>query len=613
MGHRFAMALLRAAAVFAAALACALLLPTPYETTALVHSDRDLPWTPDRLLELGVDAAVLQRIALERANDITPEAVSEAAGELISSLRIERVDARSVSISLSDAEPARAQRHCNEIARGLVERSAAWSESMDPDGRTGQREVAAVELVGFVARHSELWKEPEPIVSDAARARIRDLTAERALIQRRLTEVPETPSDNPYGSVGGMTLAMRDRFVRRTAEIDAVIANERKAQVQPVRTSADQALALRLGGLIDRVQPAPEPKAGPLLSMAREAPLPSWPIHSTRAFIILFGGLLAIGVFLFPELHHETRLRRSRRQRSERVASERPGALKKDVSTHPESARVLSAATATPLAPVSRSPASRPSGPSFSGAAESTTSSSERPASAASSRPPRPAHSEPFRQMPESAQSTDDGSLVMAYPLERWEGPAITERCRNICRDLQDLAGDASLVVTVSGASALVELRSRVALEIALLLTETPETRVLLVDADFGRAPGHPLLNVSPLVAKPFSEQLEARTAGASERRWFVTACTPTLHALLDGTNGSPKLITSAAFRACLSELQDYYDFIVLAGPPLERPNECRAADAASDTVVVVHGENEPLNPRSWPFSKRLLLLSLRT
>lgn len=630
MGHRFAMAMLRACAVLAAAIACALLLPTRYETTALVHSDQNLPWSASELPEIGIDGQVLQRLALERARDITPEAIAEAAGALLSATRLEKIGPRSVAISLRDVEPTRAQRHCNALAEGLIERSVSWARAEQTDKARAERERAALELANFAAKHSQLWEaqKPEPLAAEAVRARIRALTAERAAIQRRLAEGPPEPTDNPYGAPTGLTPAARNQFIRRSAEIDVLLANERRSPVLAEPSAEDRESSVRLGQLLDRVRTSPfeAPEDAPQLSIARAAPLPSWSLLSTRSFTILAGGLLAIGVFLFPELHFQARLRRAReegrRGQARRTTSQRPSASGAPASKRASASRQLSARTAP--AP-KEDPASKREAASAShrappqASAEEVPAASQGAAAAAATPLPLPYEAEVARpaapgpdEAPVASPPVDDLSLVMAYPVQRWSPPEKTERCRNICREFLMLAQEASLIVTVSGTSTLAESRARVAVEIALILAETPDARVLLVDADFERSPDRSLVNASPLVAKPLSEQIRSRLAGGTERQWFVTACTPTFHALLDGTAAEAHLIASTPFRNCILELQEYYDFVVVVGPSLENPSLCRSADAVSDAIVVVHGEHQSLDPRSWPFSKRLWLLSVR-
>lgn len=607
LGARFALALLRAAVVFATAIACALLLPTPYEAAALIRSDRDLPGEARDLLELGLDRALLERLSRERSGDALaqPKALAEAASGLISSVRIERLDARVLRITVEDTDAERAQRHCNEIARNVVARaSRAPLADKSAHGRTD----AAAELLRFVSGHPPLWTEPASKTSGSkeGQARVPSLLAERALIQKTLSEVvpeknSEGDSDNPYAGHGSTRQTNPAQLNRRLLEIDVALANERKGATQPPQEldAPETHLTARLGELLSRVgKPAATPSSSEgVITLAALAPRPSWPLRSTGSFVLLFGGLSAIFVFLFPELGREARLRRARPESPGDAATSPGGGVEAsahdsaDDSTLPPEAEV--GTTPTPKTPAIRAePRIAPP--------EATPSAPALPSQTRD--PVLPPH------------SSGEDSTVMAYPLEGWSPPATTERCRSLCLELQALTFDTSLVVTVSGASSLAALRSRVALELALTLSETPETRALLIEADFGRAPGTPLLNVGTLTARNFSEQLEARDAGSTEQRWFVTACTGSLHALLDRTNGltSADRIASKSFKDCVLALQEYYDFIVIAGPPLEKAQACRAADAVSDAIVVVHGENQPLDPRSWPFSKHLMLLSVR-
>jgi len=668
MGARFAMALLRAAVVFAAAVACALLLPATYQTTALLHADPAVPGTPARLLEVALDRALLERLAVERAGSTEASAVARAAGELADTVRLEARDSRTLALTVSDPHADRARRHCNEIARRLVQRAGTLQHSEADQSRDPPRENAALELVRFVAGHPQLWNEskaPSGEPTGESRRRIVNLLSERALIQQKLAEVsaPRAPnSDNPYDTVGPAELD-KDRLTRRLAEIDAsLVAERRNAERAPALTATDPQITERLRSLLDGLGSSPPAvvaasPAAVALSLVREAPRPNWPNQAAGTFVLILGGLAAIGVFLFPELRREALLRQKGAAASELVnppLSAHPSRKRHSSAPPPRSTPptepAMQVAPTLPAGPATRSTVARsdpghslrasevpgdatsepplrspspeaaplpvaPSAPAVDSpkATPATDAPSFPAASPAPSSAPEPAPTEGEAAQPSTGEDADaELPLVMAYPAERWIAPPTSSRCQTLCLDLLELAQDTSLIVTVSSAAGSAALRDRVAIELALGLSETPDRRVLLVEADFGRPSGPPLLSVGALTAKPFSEQLRSREAGVPAQQWFVTACSPSLHALLDVGGAAADLVSSKPFKAAITELQEYYDFVVIAGPPLERAKECRAADAVSDTIIVAHGENQPLDPRGWPFSKRLMLISLR-
>jgi Mrp family chromosome partitioning ATPase len=151
------------------------------------------------------------------------------------------------------------------------------------------------------------------------------------------------------------------------------------------------------------------------------------------------------------------------------------------------------------------------------------------------------------------------------------------------------------VVVLVVAPPESLDLKSRVAAELALALSESGHPRILLMEGDLQSPNVHRLLNVDMSMTGGFSQQLRARIKRDVDRRWSVIGCAPTLHVLAEGMMRTPGLLLSRQFSDSLSELRNYYDFIVIDGPSTSLEVESQALDAVVDGLVFA---SERVTPR---------------
>jgi len=191
-----------------------------------------------------------------------------------------------------------------------------------------------------------------------------------------------------------------------------------------------------------------------------------------------------------------------------------------------------------------------------------------------------------------------ENTVTMVCPVARdWApDPSLVPALRRpICEQLYPLAVEGCFIVLVVGASESLELKSRVAAELALALAESGHPRILLLEGDIQSPQVHRLMRVDMPMSAGFSQQLRDRINGSAERRWTVVSCGKVLHVLAEGMLRSPGLLLSRQFSEGLADLRDYYDFIVIDGPSTSLQVESQALDVVADGIVYVGGK--PASP----------------
>ncbi len=183
-------------------------------------------------------------------------------------------------------------------------------------------------------------------------------------------------------------------------------------------------------------------------------------------------------------------------------------------------------------------------------------------------------------------------TIVRPTPSNWAPDPSLVpERRRPICEQLYPLAVEGCFIVLVVGVPESLEQKSRVAAELALALAESGHPRILLMDGDMQGPRVHRLMRADMPMSAGFSQQLRDRINGGTERRWTVLGCGKTLHVLAEGMMRSPGLLLSRQFSEGLTDLRQYYDFIVIDGPSASLPVESQALDAVANGVVYVCGK----------------------
>ena len=188
-----------------------------------------------------------------------------------------------------------------------------------------------------------------------------------------------------------------------------------------------------------------------------------------------------------------------------------------------------------------------------------------------------------------NAQPAPTNTVAIVRPAPDGWRPSPTlkpELRRPICEQLYPLAVERCVVILVVAPPKSHELKSRVAAELALALSESGHPRILLMEGDLQSPSVHRLLNVDMSMTGGFSQQLRARANRDTDRRWTVIGCGPTLHVLGEGMMRTPGLLLSRQFADSLGELRNYYDFILIDGPNSSLEIESQALDAVADGLV---------------------------
>ncbi len=190
---------------------------------------------------------------------------------------------------------------------------------------------------------------------------------------------------------------------------------------------------------------------------------------------------------------------------------------------------------------------------------------------------------------PSNAHTAPTNTVAIVRPAPDGWRPSPTlrpELRRPICEQLYPLAVERCVVILIVAPPESHELKSRVAAELALALSESGHPRILLMEGDLQSPSVHRLLNVDMSMTGGFSQQLRARVNRDVDRRWTVIGCGPTLHVLGEGMMRTPGLLLSRQFADSLNELRNYYDFILIDGPNSSLEIESQALDAVADGLV---------------------------
>jgi Mrp family chromosome partitioning ATPase len=177
-----------------------------------------------------------------------------------------------------------------------------------------------------------------------------------------------------------------------------------------------------------------------------------------------------------------------------------------------------------------------------------------------------------------------------------WSGDAtvLTGDALSQLRELlNELArsGDAGRVIRVTSGSNSRYAKSQVAAQLAWLLAERGDTRVLLMDADLDAPALHKVLRVNVPRGFGFSEQLECIASevngrGASDLTLLKIGAQ--LHVLVEGRAGTPSFFDSPQFAAALAQQRREHDVVVVDGPVVDTWPDSQSLQGVADCVVFV-------------------------
>jgi Mrp family chromosome partitioning ATPase len=133
------------------------------------------------------------------------------------------------------------------------------------------------------------------------------------------------------------------------------------------------------------------------------------------------------------------------------------------------------------------------------------------------------------------------------------------------------------------------EGKSTLATQLALVLSESQRSRVLLVEANMHRPSLAQLLGCEVPLGLGFSLQLARRMHGGADPL-IVLALGPALHVLLErsGDDGFPETLHSKHFAAAIERLAHTYDWVVVDAPSVLGSGDANVVENAVDGMIVV-------------------------
>ena len=160
----------------------------------------------------------------------------------------------------------------------------------------------------------------------------------------------------------------------------------------------------------------------------------------------------------------------------------------------------------------------------------------------------------------------------------------LREQFRSVASSLYRLRQERPVKVVMVVSAAPGEGKTLTSTNLALTLSESYQTRVLLIDADLRRPSLHRLFDV------PNQIGLKDDLAAPAEIRPSAMRVTRHLDVLLAGSAPLDPMsaLTSERMRAILSRAADEFDWVVIDTPPVELMTDAKILAAAADVAVLV-------------------------
>lgn len=130
--------------------------------------------------------------------------------------------------------------------------------------------------------------------------------------------------------------------------------------------------------------------------------------------------------------------------------------------------------------------------------------------------------------------------------------------------------------------------KSQVAAQLAMLLAENPETRVLIVEGDVDAPALHRVMRLEAPVGLGLSEQLQRLLNNDGKGTLSVMRVDANLHALVESRGGSPTALGLPLFAEVIAHQREHNDFIVVDGPVLDTWPDADHLSQCVDRVVMV-------------------------
>ncbi len=162
--------------------------------------------------------------------------------------------------------------------------------------------------------------------------------------------------------------------------------------------------------------------------------------------------------------------------------------------------------------------------------------------------------------------------------------PALREQFRSVASTLYRLRDERTTKVVMVVSAVPGEGKTLTATNLALTLSESYQTRVLLIDADLRRPSLHRLFDLSNQVGLKDDLAAQAETRASSVR------VTPNLDVLLAGSAPLDPVsaLSSERMRSILRRAATEFDWVVIDTPPVELMSDAKILAAVADVAVLV-------------------------
>lgn len=148
-------------------------------------------------------------------------------------------------------------------------------------------------------------------------------------------------------------------------------------------------------------------------------------------------------------------------------------------------------------------------------------------------------------------------------------GPAARSHLEDLCESLCSPDNTRRVVRVASGLSCRYA-KSQVAAELAQMLADRGEVRVLAMEGDLDAPALHRVMQVHVPRGHGLSEQLQRMAELQSVDNASTLQLSPQLHALVESRWSTPAALALPQFSQLLSRQRDVYDFIIVDGPVVD-------------------------------------------
>jgi Mrp family chromosome partitioning ATPase len=166
-------------------------------------------------------------------------------------------------------------------------------------------------------------------------------------------------------------------------------------------------------------------------------------------------------------------------------------------------------------------------------------------------------------------------------------GPIAHSHIEDLCEVLCSPDNTQRVVRVVSGLSSRYA-KSQVAAELAQMLADRLDVKVLALEGDLDAPALHRAMQINVPRGHGLSEQLQRMAELESADTASAMQLSPTLHALVESRWSTPAALGLPQFSQLLSRQRDVYDFIIIDGPVVDSWPDAEHFGHLIDGVVFV-------------------------